>query len=291
MLLQQVAIVSEESAIGMSELMKVAAALQKQASRDFAPIWKVKATVDAFLKLDDVPVGYWPVVVMDNIQQSGAGGVHLDRDGQPYALVQYDAAWSLTASHETLEMLADPFGSRLCASQSIKPGQGRVEYLVEVCDPCEAPSFAYTVNGVTVSDFYTPHFFDPVSAPGVRYSYTGAVKGAREVLPGGYISWHEPVSDTWWQLLYFNEKKTFRELNMKGRLEGSLRSAVDRLTPRPDSATGRGRAGSGLRALAERADTNDATSAKAEMLRKEIRRLLRVTTAPSSRRPARRADR
>jgi len=275
MLLHQVAVVAEVSQLGMGELMRVAAALQKQASRDFAPIWGVKATVNAFQKLDDVPVGYWPVIVMDNIQQSGAGGVHLDRDGQPYALVQYDDAWSLTASHETLEMLADPFGNRLQASQSLKPGQGRVEYLVEVCDPCEAPGCAYTVNGVTVSDFYTPHFFDPIKSPGVRYSYTGAVKEPREVLPGGYISWHEPVSDTWWQLLYFEGKKTFRKLDMTGRHEASLRSAVDARTRRPDSATGRGRAANALRGLAARASSDDAMSAKAAMWRKEIARLIR----------------
>ena len=264
----------------MGELMRVAAALQKQATRDFAPIWGVKATVNAFLKLDDVPVGYWPVIVMDNIQQTGAGGVHLDRDGQPYALVQYDEAWSLTASHECLEMLADPFGNRLAASRSVKAGQGRVEYLVEVCDPCEAPSFAYTVNGVTVSDFYTPHFFDPAASPGVRYSFTGAVKGPRDVLPGGYLSWHEPVTNTWWQLLYFTDKKTFRKLTMTGRRDGSLRSAVDRLTPRPDSATGRGKAAGALRALASHATTADATSAKAEMWRTQIRRLLLLRRRP-----------
>ena len=283
MLLHQVGVVAEVSQLALGELMRVAAALQKQASRDFAPIWGVKASVSAFQKLDDVPVGYWPVIVMDNIQQSGAGGVHLDRNGQPYALVQYDDAWSLTASHETLEMLADPFGNRLQASQSLKPGQGRVEYLVEVCDPCEAPGCAYTVNGVTVSDFYTPHFFDPVKSPGVRYSYTGAVKEPRDVLPGGYISWHEPVSDTWWQLLYFDGKKAFRKLDMTGRHEASLRSAVDARTKRPDSATGRGRASGALRDLALRASGDEASSAKAAMWRKEIARLLRKRTSKGQR--------
>src|SRR5207244_12011882 len=60
-------------------------------------------------------------------------------DGQPYALVLYTQSWSLTASHETLEMLADPWGSRLVGGSSIQAGQGRVRYLIEVCDPCEAP--------------------------------------------------------------------------------------------------------------------------------------------------------
>ena len=55
------------------------------------------------------------------------------------------------------------------------PDQGRVEYLVDVCDPCESVSFAYSINGVTVSDFYTPHFM----ASGVRYSFRGEMDAHR----------------------------------------------------------------------------------------------------------------
>ena len=89
-------------------------------------------------------------------------------------------SWSLTALHEMLEMLADPFGNRLVPGQSPKPDQGRVEFLVEVCDPSEADEFGYTVNDILVSDFYTPHFFDPVKADGVRYSFTGAITEPRD---------------------------------------------------------------------------------------------------------------
>ena len=57
-------------------------------------------------------------------------------------------------------MLVDPFGDKLKAGDSPKADQGRVLFLVEVSDPSEAKEFAYTVNGVLVSDFYTPSFFD-----------------------------------------------------------------------------------------------------------------------------------
>src|SRR5215468_8117983 len=182
MLLRHVALVTETTQISFSELTKVSAALQKQASRDLAPNWNVKATVDAFDKLEDVPIGYWPVLVMENINTPGAAGIHEDKEGQPFALVEFSAGWSLTASHETLEMLVDPFGNRLVAGQSPKPGQGRVEFLVEVCDPSEAAAFAYTINGITVSDFYSPAYFDPVVNAAVRYSFTGALKKPRQVL-------------------------------------------------------------------------------------------------------------
>jgi len=179
MLSRHVALVSEESAIPMSELAAVAAALQKQVTRDFGPLWKIDADVVAYASLEDLPLDYWPVIIMDDIGDPRAAGYHEDEHGQPYALVQYSQGWTLTASHETLEMLADPFGRRMVAGPSPKPDQGRVKFLVEVCDPSEAENFAYSVNGVTVSDFYTPHYFDPVASPQTRYSFTGVITEPR----------------------------------------------------------------------------------------------------------------
>jgi len=134
-------------------------------------------------------------MIRDNIGFDAAG-IHLDKDGQPFALVTAGDDWPLTACHEILEMLANPFGNRVIAGDSPKSDQGRVEFLVEVCDPSEAAEFGYTVNGVLVSDFYTPNYFDPIQAPGVRYSFTGALTEPRQVVAGGYLSWHEPVSTT-----------------------------------------------------------------------------------------------
>src|SRR5262245_32199742 len=74
MLTAQVALVSELPAITHSDLTRVAAALQKQVARDFGPIWSVHATVDAFVTLDDVPLGYWPIIIEQNIHQAGAAG-------------------------------------------------------------------------------------------------------------------------------------------------------------------------------------------------------------------------
>jgi hypothetical protein len=82
-LIRQLALVSESDQISSSDVMSVAAALQKQASRDLAPIWDISATVDAFDKLEDVPLGYWPMIVRDDIGMPGAAGVHEDKDGQP----------------------------------------------------------------------------------------------------------------------------------------------------------------------------------------------------------------
>lgn len=50
-------LVSETSDISDSELASVAAALNKQATRDITPFWGVQASVDAFINLEDVPLG------------------------------------------------------------------------------------------------------------------------------------------------------------------------------------------------------------------------------------------
>jgi hypothetical protein len=52
-LVHQVALVSESNRVKLPDLMRVSAALQKQASRDLAPIWEISATVDAFASLED----------------------------------------------------------------------------------------------------------------------------------------------------------------------------------------------------------------------------------------------
>src|SRR5260370_26561607 len=167
----QVALVSQSDSIPSSDVSLVSAAVQKQVTRDFGPIWSVDATVDSFDTLEDVPLGYWPMVVRDDVRETQqAEGVHLDKDGQPFALIQATHSWAMTASHECTTMRAYPFGERLVAGQAPKEarGQKRVEFLVEVCDPPEAADFGYTVNDITVSDFLTPNFYDPVAAPGVR---------------------------------------------------------------------------------------------------------------------------
>jgi hypothetical protein len=238
MLLAQVALVSEIREISASELTSVAAALQKQVTRDFSPIWGVPGTVDAFTRLEDVPIGYWPIIVSKNIHDPGAAGVHLDKHGQPFSLVQYSQSWSLTVSHECLEMLVDPFGNRVIAGQSPKEDQGRVEFLVEACDPCEGSGYAYTSNGVLVSDFITPHFFDPVTSASVRYSFTGAIQSPRDVLSGGYLSWHDPITDHWWQVIFFGANKEFKDLGVMELKARSLRETIDKMTPRPELVQG-----------------------------------------------------
>lgn len=276
--------------VAVDELTRVAAALAKQVLRDFGPIWGTEATVDGFAKLEDVPMDYWPIIVQKDVQ--GAAGYHEDDNGQPFALVEFEKEWSLTASHECLEMLADPFGRRVRAGkvpdQAIAAGvkTGRVSFLVEVCDPSEDIKFAYQVNGVTVSDFYTPLYFDPVAAPGVRYSFTGAIDGPRRVLDGGYLSWRDSVSGHWFQLRMFPDnvsRKVPHVIDLttdtvfaKLLKDTNLRAAIDRVTPRPKPSTVLGKAPMLMAARKQgRDDVDEAQVARAKAVRAAIRKVIK----------------
>jgi len=279
MLPHQVALVSETSAVSFSGVARLSASLQKQATRDLEPIWGVRATVDAFEKLEDVPIGYWPIIMRDDIQTPGAAGFHTDDHGQPFSLVQVEPGWPLTASHECLEMLVDPFGNRTVAGAP--PPQGdrtvsqleRVEYLVEVGDPCEASDFAYSVNRIHLSDFITPHYYDPDGNTGVRYSFRGHVTGPHVVLKGGYVSFGNPITNEWFQIQFFGNQPETVPLGVLNTAHKSLREAIDARVraKRPGYRTGRPLVAAA--AAAGVAESDRSSAGRAESLHRAIKEL------------------
>jgi len=234
----KIALISKTPKLSFAELSKVATALTIQVRRHVAPIWNVSATVEAVEK--NAPPGYWPIFILPKLPPT-EGGFHQTEHHQPYAEIEYGDAWSLSASHELIEMLVDPSANRLVAGPELKvsgntivenPGR-RVEYLVEACDPCEDQKFAYLIEDVIVSDFFTPHYHDPVKSGGTKYSFTGALSEPRQVLPGGYISWFDPAAKKIWQMQYFGkpqqEDLTEEYLHsLREHLHSSLREFVNR---------------------------------------------------------------
>lgn len=273
--LEHIAMVSETRRVSFAELARVSAALQKQVLRDLAPAWGVRATVDAFASLEDMPTDYWPIIIRDDLEDfPGIPGIHLDDNGHPFALVDHRRGWSLTASHECLEMLCDPLGNRVRAGPSPKKGQGRVDFLVEVCDPSEAEAFSYTVNGVVVSDFYLPSYFDPVAVRGQRYSFTGAIKKPREVLKGGYLSWFDPRSRHWFQKTWFGARPKFRDLGPLANIGGGIRAQIYQRTPEA-FATREPKAQRATMMAASGRDMAGAGAARARALHDQIAKMMR----------------
>src|SRR5262245_58105623 len=204
-MLRQIALVSSTRSVGLAEVAHTAAALQKQVSRDVSPLWKRHACVSAFARLREVPVDYWPIVIADELPEPGSAGMHLDRHANPYCLVEYGPTWSLAASHYCLEMLIDPSGNLQITGPSPLPDQRDVSFLVEACGPCEDAQFGYSIDGVLVSDFCTPQFFD-TAGTGRRCSFGGAIERPLTTLKNGHLSWFDPPSRAWYQQRFFGSQ-------------------------------------------------------------------------------------
>jgi hypothetical protein len=256
---QHIAIVSLTSAISTRSLLQVTAALQKQVTRDFVPIWGFPATVDAFADLTSVPNDYHPVILfgdpdelaseleasvgqvpatqlLDELERGTLSGIHLNAlTRQPFALVSAGDAWTVVLGHEVLEMLADPSGNHLIAAAHPTQPRQRVKYLIEVCDPCL--SHWYPVNGVPLPDFYTPRYFDPVHVNGIRYSYTGSIERPRQILEGGYLTFLDPHDSGLYQLHHGSEQPVkLAGLQELARSSAPLRTLVD-TNPRTPQVT------------------------------------------------------
>lgn len=199
-----IAFLNVSTVVTADELTAAVAALQIQVSRDFAPLYGI----DAFLTIvtrDKLIPGAWQIVVSDDSDMADALGYHeLTQDGQPQGKVfaksdkDNGLSWTVTASHELLEMMADPWAC-LCAWGT----DGKVR-AYEVCDAVEADEFGYDIpvivpsgdSKVKVSDFVTPAWFD--SSPG-PYSFRNNPTTPLQLLPGGYISILE--NGTWTQIM------------------------------------------------------------------------------------------
>ncbi len=234
-LVQRIALIDTTGHIVDNEVARVAAAIDIQLARDVSRFWPVNAVVTALPHASLVAPGMWPVFIVGETDDNSAG-FHRTLHQQPYAEVVDGPNWSIAASHEILEMLVDPSGNRLVAAPAVtvteqgdvQDAAGTVEYLLEICDPSEDPEFAYEIDSVLVSDFYTPAFFDAFSAPGARYSFRGVITHPRRVCPGGYLSWWNPVEAQMQRLDYVDHIRP-KIINIGRHLPNfSLREHVDK---------------------------------------------------------------
>ena len=226
---RRVAIVPTATSVTLDVAAQVAAAIQRQITEDFTPWWGIAGNVVAFAKLEDVPHDYFVIQLVGSLTQPGIEGFHyLDQLGEPHALVRVDHEhWSMAVSHECLEMIADPSGS--LTRTAPPPGQsaGAVEYLQEVCDPCQHFNYGYELNGIAVSDFYGPDYFDAQTKAGDQYCITGKLPGPRTVLPGGYLSYRD-AGGVWRKLLNIDNQETTIVVGQPAEMAGaSYREWID----------------------------------------------------------------
>jgi hypothetical protein len=161
----------------------LAAALQRFTSELFAPIWGTPATI---VQATEPRAGMWAIMFLDDADEANALGYHdLTADGMPLSKVFVRTTQragdlvSVTACHELCEMLVDP-AINLWAQHP----DGTL-YAYEMCDAVEELTF--DIDGVVMSDFVTPAYFEGFRAPGsARFDYMKKVSKPFQILDGGY---------------------------------------------------------------------------------------------------------
>jgi hypothetical protein len=202
----KIALINDSTVLSDDDIRKVIPSFNTQLGRDFGPAWGVEAHIRFIGKNQKIPRGYWWVVILDDADGAGYLGYHdITEEGMPLGKVfaktdlDYGYNWTITATHEILEMLADP-DINLVAFVEEGEFAGKL-FAYEVCDPCEADEFGYDINGVKVSDFVTPAYFEYFRKDTQGFDYLNKITKPFELLPGGYISVYDINSKDGWQML------------------------------------------------------------------------------------------
>ena len=196
MLNPKITIINESHTLSDEDVEKTISALQRQVSEHFAPAWGLDADLNFVAKGQQRPTSSWWIVILDDSDQAGRLGYHdLTPEGMPIGKVFAKAdldnhlSWTVTMSHEILEMIIDPELNLTVFAQD-GPTTGKL-YAYEVCDPVEDDQYGYAIDGVMVSNFVLPTYFEPTThgvGQAALYDHCGHLSGpAPMLLSGGFL--------------------------------------------------------------------------------------------------------
>lgn len=194
-----ICLVNKSTLVGNPDVQTMARAIATQVRHHAAPLWGLLPPPVTYLASEaDAPDGSWVVAVLDDADQADALGWHTeDQGGLIYGRVfarpvldnggdalRKPLSVASVASHEVLEILCDP---RCNLWADVGNGQ---HVAVEVADPVESDSYGVHVPGagtVTVSNFVTPAWFDPLAGSGAQVDFLHRLTAPFTLTPGGYV--------------------------------------------------------------------------------------------------------
>lgn len=201
----QISIINESTVLADADVATAVAALQKQVTNDFRPAWGTDAELIITPKGSQPSSGSWWLVLLDDSDQANALGYHdLTTEGLPIGKVfaasdlKAGTSWTVTASHELLEMLGDPnINLTVFVQNSNTAG---TLYAYEVCDACEDDSLGYQIDNILLSDFVYPAWFESFRAEGsAQFDRMNKIQNPLQLLSGGYIGIFNVNSGSGWQ--------------------------------------------------------------------------------------------
>ena len=200
----QISVINESTVLSNTDVTPAVAALQKQVTNDFGPVWGIAAQLTVTPKGQQPPAGSWWLVLLDDSDQANALGYHdLTTESLPIGKVfvasdlKAGTSWTVTASHELLEMLGDPNINLTVFVQNTNTA-GTL-YAYEVCDACEDDSLGYQIDNILLSDFVYPSWFESFRPEGsTQFDRMNKIHIPLQLLPGGYIGTYNVNSGSGW---------------------------------------------------------------------------------------------
>src|ERR1700733_1517140 len=200
----QISIINESTVLADADVTPVVAALQKQVTNDFRPVWGTDAELTIVSKGTQPANGSWWLVLLDDSDQANALGYHdLTTEGLPIGKVfatsdlKAGTSWTVTASHELLEMLGDPNINLTVFVQNTNTAG--ILYAYEVCDACEDDSLGYQIDNILVSDFVYPSWFESFRTEGsTQFDRVNKIQTPFQLLTNGYIGVFTVNSGSGW---------------------------------------------------------------------------------------------
>lgn len=196
-------IVVNRSSIKTAEMRFAVRAVASQARTDLAPLWDVAEPriVLAESFPNDPREAFAPqgiggrvagpvVFVVDSDDSVDLGAHRATSRGAPWGIVDIgesgralpDSDWTVTLSHEVLEIIVNPYMNRFTVGPSSEDEPFTL-YPVEACDPVDG---FYFVDGVEVSNFVTPAWFGGVGEGAFPVDFLGQCKSAWDITHGGF---------------------------------------------------------------------------------------------------------
>ena len=212
--------------IPYTEFIAALRAVNYQIKNQFVPAWGMPATL-VYQKADgpasdpqteDRAVLY----VVREADIEGALGYHAaNNGGTPYGFVFLDIAeqigepWTVTLSHEALELIADPLTNLLAAGPHPRYPSRLVFHWLEMANAVQDST--YLINGVAVSDFVLPHYFTVDEEPKRpnRYLSTAPNLPSFGVAAGGYVGFYDPRTDGMDTYMAKGDKRAALRLKIK----------------------------------------------------------------------------
>jgi hypothetical protein len=201
----QISVINESTVLADADVVPVVAALQKQVTNDFRPVWGTDAELTIVPKGTTPASGSWWLVMLDDSDQANALGYHdLTTEGLPIGKVfaasdlKAGTSWTVTASHELLEMLGDPNINLTVFVQNTNTA-GTL-YAYEVCDACEDDSLGYQIDNILLSDFVYPSWFESFRTEGsTQFDRMNKIQNPFQLLVNGYIGIFNVITGGGWQ--------------------------------------------------------------------------------------------